>query len=56
MIKLLKNEKNIFTLFIGGGIFQQKLIDTIKSENISNAKFIESLPRNDYEQIAGNVV
>jgi len=55
LIKSLKNEKNIFTLFIGSGIFQQQLIDTIKSENISNAKFIESLPRNEYEQIANNV-
>ncbi|MDD4781195.1 MAG: glycosyltransferase family 4 protein [Tissierellia bacterium] len=50
-IKRCKNEKNIFFLFIGSGTDRFKLEQTISKNQIMNAIVVESLPRNDYEQI-----
>ncbi|HCS10910.1 MAG TPA: hypothetical protein DIV40_05570 [Clostridiales bacterium] len=50
-IKQCKNEENIFFLFIGSGTERFKLEQTINNNQIINAVVIESIPRNDYEQI-----
>ncbi|WP_028828650.1 glycosyltransferase family 4 protein [Proteocatella sphenisci] len=46
-----KNDKDIFFLFVGRGTERYILENTIKSESINNAKVIENLPRDEYEQI-----
>ena len=46
-----KNDEGIYFLFIGRGTERYKLENTIKSENIINAKVIGDLPRDQYEQI-----
>jgi len=46
-----KNDEGIYFLFVGRGTERYKLENTIKSENIINAKVIENLPRDQYEQI-----
>ncbi len=46
-----KNEKGIFFIFVGRGTERYKLENTIKLESIDNAKVIENLPRDQYEQI-----
>jgi glycosyltransferase involved in cell wall biosynthesis len=46
-----KNDQGIFFLFVGRGTERYILENTIKSESITNAKVIENLPRDQYEQI-----
>lgn len=46
-----KNDKGIYFLFVGRGTERYKLENTINSESITNAKVIENLPRDQYEQI-----
>lgn len=50
-VKELKNEENIFFIFVGRGTDRYKLENTIKENNIKNAIAIQNLPRNEYEQI-----
>jgi glycosyltransferase involved in cell wall biosynthesis len=46
-----KDDEDVFFLFVGRGTERYKLENTIKSEMIINAKVIENLPREQYEQI-----
>lgn len=46
-----KEDKDIYFLFVGRGTERYKLESTIESESITNAKVIENLPRDQYEQI-----
>lgn len=46
-----KDYSNIYFLFVGRGTERYKLEDTIKSQSIANARVIENLPRDQYEQI-----
>ena len=46
-----KDEKNIYFLFVGRGTERYKLENTISRQSITNAKVIENLPRDQYEQI-----
>ena len=46
-----KNDKDIYFLFVGRGTERYKIENTINSELITNAKVIENLPRDQYEQI-----
>ncbi|WP_251406070.1 glycosyltransferase family 4 protein [Metabacillus litoralis] len=50
-VKECKENSNIFFLFIGRGTDRYKLEDVIKENDIKNAKVIENLPREKYEQI-----
>lgn len=50
-IKECKDNNEIFFLFVGRGTDRYKLEQTISDNTISNAKLIENLPRDDYEQI-----
>lgn len=50
-----KNDKNIFFLFVGRGTERYKLDNCIKSEHILNARVVENLPRNQYEQITREI-
>ncbi len=46
-----KDEAKIYFLFIGRGTDRYKLEQTIVKNGIKNARLIENLPRNEYEQI-----
>jgi glycosyltransferase involved in cell wall biosynthesis len=46
-----KEENNIFYLFVGRGTDRFKLEKLVQEKNIKNARVIENLPRNEYEQI-----
>lgn len=46
-----KYNQDIFFLFVGRGTERYKLEETIKSKRINNARVIENLPRDEYEQI-----
>lgn len=46
-----KYDENIYFLFVGRGTERYKLEETINSESITNAKVIENLPRDQFEQI-----
>ncbi|MDF1616959.1 glycosyltransferase family 4 protein [Petrocella sp. FN5] len=46
-----KNDKGIYFLFVGRGTEVYKLENIINLESIKNAKVIENLPRDQYEQI-----
>jgi glycosyltransferase involved in cell wall biosynthesis len=50
-IKECKDEQGMYFLFVGRGNDRYKLVKTIKENNIKNARVIENLPRNEYEQI-----
>lgn len=45
---------DIFFVCIGAGTESKKLQDCIENENISNAKFFSSVPRDDYNKIANS--
>ncbi|MFL2143620.1 glycosyltransferase family 4 protein [Ruoffia sp. FAM 20857] len=47
----LKEQKDIYFLFIGRGTERYKLENTINKHEIINARLLENLPRNEYEQI-----
>lgn len=46
-----KYDRDIYFLFVGRGTERYRLENTIKSQSITNAKVIENLPREQYEQI-----
>lgn len=46
-----KDDEGIFFIFVGRGTERHKLENTIKIKSITNAKVIENLPRDEYEQI-----
>jgi Glycosyltransferase len=46
-----KYNNNVYFIFVGRGTERYKLENTIKSESIINAKVIENLPRDQFEQI-----
>jgi glycosyltransferase involved in cell wall biosynthesis len=46
-----KHDQGIYFLFVGRGTERYILENVIKTESISNAKVIENLPRDQYEQI-----
>jgi glycosyltransferase involved in cell wall biosynthesis len=50
-VEMLKEEKDIFFLFIGRGTDRHKIEDTIRENDIKNALVIENIPRSHYEQI-----
>lgn len=50
-IKECKSESAIYFLFIGRGTDRYKLEQTIREHDIKNARVIENLPREEYEQI-----
>ncbi|NLK63625.1 MAG: glycosyltransferase family 4 protein [Tissierellia bacterium] len=49
-VKRCKENNNIFFLFIGRGTERYKIEQTIKENYIENARVIENLPRDEYEQ------
>ncbi|WP_303964806.1 glycosyltransferase family 4 protein [Sporosarcina ureae] len=46
-----KDEGNMYFLFVGRGTDRVKLEKEIEEKSIKNARIIENLPRNEYEQI-----
>ncbi|PIC68042.1 glycosyltransferase WbuB [Sporosarcina sp. P16a] len=46
-----KDEKNMYFLFVGRGTDRVKLEKVIEEKSIHNARVIENLPRDQYEQI-----
>ncbi|SEN48900.1 Glycosyl transferases group 1 [Mesobacillus persicus] len=50
-VKECKDNDEIYFLFVGRGTDRYKLEKTISENKVSNAKLVENLPRDDYEQI-----
>jgi glycosyltransferase involved in cell wall biosynthesis len=50
-LNVLKDDKDIYFLFVGRGIDRNKLKETIKKYAIPNARVIDNLPRWEYEQL-----
>lgn len=51
VIEECKGYKGIYFLFVGRGTERYKLEQTIKNKEVTNARVIENLPRDEYEQI-----
>ncbi len=57
MLKAMKEfngDKNVFFIFAGSGTEAQSIKNFISSKKISNAKFLEQMPREDYENLTVN--
>lgn len=48
------NDKNIKFLFIGDGTERERLVELVKKENLYNVKFLDSVVREEYEEIVGS--
>ena len=51
VIQALKMEKNIYFLFVGRGTERYKLKNIIRKQHICNARVIDNLPRDTFEQL-----
>jgi glycosyltransferase involved in cell wall biosynthesis len=47
----LQSNKDIYFLFVGRGTERHVLEETIRSHSIRNAKVVENLPRDEYEEV-----
>ena len=49
-----KGNSKVYFLVIGNGIFEKKVISAIADNKISNAQYISSIPRDEYNDIANH--